>query len=94
MDQKNKVDLESATTKSDKNYPNTPEKSQLKKWLGIGGTIASMILIATAIGYYYHINQSKYQNNGKYEKDENGTFTCNCTETGFDGKFCQNCIGM
>ena len=96
MYQKNKVDLESARTKSDKNSPNTPEKSQLKKWLGIGGTIASMILIATAIGLVVNhiINQSKCQNNGKYAKDENGTFTCNCTETGFVGKFCQNVIGM
>ena len=94
MYQKDRVDDLESSTKSDKNSPNIPEKSQLKKWLGIAGAIALLIVIATAIGYWIHNNQSKCQNNGKYAKDENGTFTCNCTETGFEGNFCQNGIGM
>merc|ERR1712008_243197 len=88
--QKAAVDDIESSTRSNKTPPNTPEKSQLKKWLGIAGAIALLIVIATAIGYGIHANQSKCQNDGKSEKGENGTFICDCEGTGFDGQFCQN----
>ena len=52
MYQKARMDLESST-RSNENSPNTPEKSQLKKWLGIAGAIALLIVIAAAIGYIF-----------------------------------------
>ena len=51
MYQKARKDLESST-RSNENSPNTPEKSQLKKWLGIAGAIALLIVLATVIGQY------------------------------------------
>ena len=60
MCQKARVDDLESSTRSNKNSPNTPEKSQLKKWLGIAGAIALLIVIATAIGYtIHHTNQSE-----------------------------------
>ena len=52
MYQKARRDLESST-RSNENSPNTPEKSQLKKWLGIAGVIALLIVTVTAIGYIF-----------------------------------------
>ena len=60
--QKASVDDLESSTRPNRNPPNTPEKSQLKKWLGIAGAIALLIVIATAIGYTVHIYQ-----NGMYE---------------------------
>ena len=54
MYQKARVDDLALSTRSNKNSPNTPEKSQLKKWLGIAGAIALLIVVATAIGYGTH----------------------------------------
>ena len=88
--QKASVDDLESSTRPNRNPPNTPEKSQRKKCLGIAGAIALLIVIATAIGYGIHANQSKCQHNGKSEKGENGTFICDCEGTGFDGQFCQN----
>ena len=88
MYQKARVDDLESSTRSNKNSPNTPEKSQLKKWLGIAGAIALLIVIATTIGLV--LNQSKCQNNGKYEKDKNGKFSCNCNGTGFEGNQCES----
>ena len=51
MYQKARRDLESST-RSNENSPNTTEKSQLKKWLGIAGAIALLIVLATVIGQY------------------------------------------
>ena len=64
MYQEARVDDLESSTRSNENSPNTPEKSQLKKWLGIAGAIALLIVIATAIGYWIYSNQSKCQNNG------------------------------
>ena len=101
MYQKARVDDLESSTRSNKNSPNTPEKSQLKKWLGIAGATASIavaitiiIVIATTVVYWYidnqtETNQSKCQNNGTLI-EINGNFTCDCEGTGFDGQFCQN----
>ena len=59
MCQKARVDLESST-RSNENSSNTPEKSQLKKWLGIAGAITLLIVIATAIGYWYTNQNGMY----------------------------------
>merc|ERR1712008_250860 len=61
MYQKARVDDLESSTRSPPNRspPNTPEKSQLKKWLGIAGAIALLIVIATAIGYTIYHTQSK-----------------------------------
>ena len=60
MCQKARVDDLESSTRSNENSPNTPEKSQLKKWLVIAGAIALLIVIATAIGYtIHHTNQIK-----------------------------------
>jgi len=57
--QKANVDDLESSTRPNRNPPNTPEKSQLKKWLGIAGAIALLIVIATAIGYTIYHTQSK-----------------------------------
>ena len=49
MYQKARVDDLELSTRSNKNSPNTPEKSQLKKWLGIAGAISLLIVIASIV---------------------------------------------
>merc|ERR1712008_608801 len=86
--QKAAVDDIESSTRSNKTPPNTPKKSQRKKYLGIAGAIALLIVIATAIGYGIHANQSKCQNDGTLI-EINGNFSCNCNGTGFEGKQCE-----
>ena len=86
--QKASVDDLESSTRPNRNPPNTPEKSQRKKCLGIAGAIALLIVIATAIGYGIHANQSKCQNDGTLI-EINGNFSCNCNGTGFEGKQCE-----
>merc|ERR1712008_552415 len=87
--QKAAVDDIESSTRSNKTPPNTPKKSQRKKYLGIAGAIALLIVIATAIGYGIHANQSKCQNDGTLI-EINGNFSCNCNGTGFEGKQCES----
>ena len=75
MYQKARVDDLESSTRSPPNRspPNTPEKSQLKKWLGIAGAIALLIVIATAIGYtIYHTQSKTADEKAKKEADAKG----------------------
>ena len=64
MYQKARMDLESST-RSNENSPNTPEISQLKKWLGIAGVIALLIVTVTAIGYIFEHYYDYFKTNHK-----------------------------